>query len=237
VDVVIFVSSCSKSCFKLKSCWLRSRNDREVLTVSSGTSCRSPYSGGVALGGFSQEREGRGHLGECGRERNVEGGGMFIPTCRKAEHYLWKLDRTENYSRMRMRLARNYNFNRHEDASHLRDTGQTVAETPSKDKATELLAKVTKRSSTSWDEEEVLYEQLWSDANSPSIRPEGGEELGGVASIKERKLIKGAECHLIMLMDNIPGHLEITSKHLYFLSDQGEKNQSQTCELELGLEG
>lgn len=140
---------------------------------------------------------------------------------RKAEHYLWKLDRTENFSRMRMRLARNYNVNRHEDASTSRDTGLTITQTPTA--ATELLAKVTKRTSTSWEEEEVLFEQLWSDANSP------GEESVGVANSK-RKLIKGAECHLIMLMDNISGHLEITSKHLYFLSDQGEKNQSQTCE-------
>lgn len=150
---------------------------------------------------------------------------------RKAECYLWKLDRTENFSRMRMRLAKNFNFNRHEDASMLRDTGlATVTQTPSKDTAaTELLAKVTKRSSTSWEEEEVLFEQLWSDANSPAVR-DGGEESGGGANSKERKLIKGAECHLIMLMDNISGHLEITSKHVYFLSDQGEKNQSQTCE-------
>lgn len=151
--------------------------------------------------------------------------------CRKPDHYLWKLDRTENFSRMRMRLARNYNFNRHEDASNLRDTGLTVAETPSKDTAAkELLAKVTKRSSTSWEEEEVLFEQLWSDANSTAIREEGEESGGVAADSKERKLIKEAECHLIMLMDNIAGHLEITSKHLYFLSDQGEKNQSQTCE-------
>lgn len=149
-----------------------------------------------------------------------------LTSCRKAECYLWKLDRTENFSRMRLRLARNFNCNRHEDASKLRDTGHTVAQTPSKDQAaTELLAKVTKRSSTLWEEEDVLLEQLWSDANSPALR-DGGEESGGVANSKERKLIKGVECHLIMLMENISGHLEITSKHLYFLSDQGEKTQA-----------
>ena len=147
---------------------------------------------------------------------------------RKPEEYLWKLDRTENFSRMRMRLARNFNFTRHKDASKMRDTGMTLDHTPTKDQAAaELLAKVTKRTSSSYEEEEVLLEQLWSDANSSSLRGEGLEEAGAG---KERKYIKGVECHLIMLMDSISGHLEITSHHLYFLSDQLEKNQNHTCE-------
>lgn len=130
---------------------------------------------------------------------------------------------------MRMRLARNYNYNRHEDASRLRDTG---SQTPTKDKAdTELLAKVTKRASAiSLEDDEVLLEQLWTDANSPAVRERAELEELAATSGKEKRVIKGVQCHLIMLMDSIPGKLEITSKHLYFLSDQTDKNQSQTCE-------
>ena len=157
---------------------------------------------------------------------------MYVCVYRRHEKYLWKLDRTENFTRMRMRLARNYNFTRHEDASKLRDTGLTSAQTPSKDKAAaELLAKVTKRPSiASLEEEEVLLEQIWSDANSPAVREGAGLEEGPGSEDREKKLIKGEKCHLIMLMDNIPGKLEITSKHLYFLSDQTDKIQSQICE-------
>ena len=128
---------------------------------------------------------------------------------------------------MRMRLARNYNYNTHEEASKLRDTGLTQEYTPyQKNADTELLAKIGKRTSTSIEEEDVLLEQLWSDANSPAMR-EGLEDPAS-QNLKEKELIKGVECHLVMLMDRIPGRLEITSKHLYFLSDN-EKNQSQTC--------
>lgn len=33
----------------------------------------------------------------------------------------WKLSSAENFSRMRLKLTENYNFDRHEDASRLRD--------------------------------------------------------------------------------------------------------------------
>lgn len=128
---------------------------------------------------------------------------------------------------MRMRLARNYNYNRHKDASNLRDTGQSPSSTPLKEKAeSELLAKVTKRTSASLEEEDFLLEQLWSDANASSTVREGMEDVTGS---KERKLLKGVQCNLIMLMESIPGRLEITSKHLYFLSDQNDKTPTQTC--------
>ena len=154
---------------------------------------------------------------------------MFVCSyCRRTEQYLWKLDRTENFSRMRMRLARNYNFDTHEDASRLRDTGLSSDSFPSKEKSnTQLLAKVTKRQSSSLEEEDVLLEQLWSDANSPALREDGQEDPSST-DLKE-KLVKGVQCYLIMLMEKIPGRLEITSKHLFFLSDQSEKNQTQTC--------
>lgn len=151
---------------------------------------------------------------------------------RKPESYLWKLDRTENLSRMRLRLARNYNVNRHEDASKLRDIGHSVSPSGGGgEEETKLLAKVTKRSSAaSLEDEEVLLEQLWTDANSAAVRERVElEELAGSGG-KEKKVMKGVQCHLIMLMDNIPGKLELTSKHLYFLSDQSDKSQSHICE-------
>ena len=165
-----------------------------------------------------------------------------IPDCslslllRTPEPYLWKLDRTENFSRMRMKLSRNYNYNTHADASHLRDTGNTTNEEEKQQEKANvaLLAKVTSRkSSLSSEEDDVLLEQLWSDANSPSMRAEDLEEQSSSSNQNEKeKILKSFKCNLIMLMDSIPGRLDITTKHLYFFSDQQEKKESQTCKLQ-----
>ncbi len=159
----------------------------------------------------------------------------YIFTCccccysRKPEHYLWKLDRSENISRMRMRLARNYNYNTHEDASRLRDTGQLGGTQDDMKADSELLAKVSKRKSSSSlvEDEDVFLEQvLMSDENSAAV----SEESVGGANLKEHSMLKeDIFCHMIMLMDRIPGHFRITNKHLYFFSSPG-KNASQMCE-------
>ena len=158
---------------------------------------------------------------------------LLLLLFRKPEPYLWKLDRTENFSRMRMKLSRNYNYNSHADASHLRDTGSVlIEEKPTQEKAdVALLAKVTsRRESLSSDEDDVLLEQLWSDANSPSTRAEELEEQSSANSQHEKeKILNSFKCNLIMLMDCIPGRLDITTKHLYFFSDHQEKKESHTC--------
>lgn len=40
---------------------------------------------------------------------------------RKPESMCWKLSSVENYSRMRLKLVQNYNYDPHTDASALRD--------------------------------------------------------------------------------------------------------------------
>ena len=132
---------------------------------------------------------------------------------------------------MRMKLSRNYNYNTHADASRLRDTGDIISKDVQQEKANvALLAKVTSRkSSLSSEEDDVLLEQLWSDANSPSTRAEDLEEQSSSGQNEKEKILKSFKCNLIMLMDCIPGRLDITTKHLYFFSDQQEKKESQTC--------
>lgn len=45
----------------------------------------------------------------------------YIPFIRKPNLTHWKLSNVENYSRMRLKLTQNYNFNSHQEASALRD--------------------------------------------------------------------------------------------------------------------
>ena len=135
---------------------------------------------------------------------------------------------------MRMKLSRNYNYNTHADASHLRDTGSVLNEDkPQQEKAdVALLAKVTSRkASLSLEEDDVLLEQFWSDANALSTRAEDLDEQlsSSNAPHEKEKILKSFKCNLIMLMDCIPGRLDITTQHLYFFSDQQEKKDSQTC--------
>ncbi len=112
----------------------------------------------------------------------------------------------------------------------MRDTGESSQKSHMKKADTELLAKVTKRTSAgSLDEEEVLLEQLWSDANSPAVRGGEGLEETAAADSAERKLMQGVKCHLILLMDSISGNLDITSKHLYFYTSQSDKHQPNIC--------
>lgn len=46
---------------------------------------------------------------------------------RKQRPVHWKLSTVENFSRMRLKLVQNYNFNSHQDASDLRDNLGKVA--------------------------------------------------------------------------------------------------------------
>ena len=76
---------------------------------------------------------------------------MCVCVCRAQESYLWKLDRTENFSRMRLRLTHNYGGSLHRDASQLRDMGcvsEETLDTTAPDAALLSLVKVSYRSDT-----------------------------------------------------------------------------------------
>ncbi len=66
---------------------------------------------------------------------------------------------------------------------------------------------------------------MYTDANAPGAREDGEE----VAKNEKEKTVKSVQCSLIMLMDRLPGILEITNKHIYFSCDQQEKKEAQSC--------
>ena len=65
---------------------------------------------------------------------------------------------------------------------------------------------------------------MYTDANAPGSREDGEETKN-----EKEKTVKSVQCSLIMLMDKLPGILEITNKHIYFSCDQQEKKESQSC--------
>ena len=132
---------------------------------------------------------------------------------RDTDLYLWKMDRTENASRMRLKLARNYNYNKHTDASQ-----QSSDVMPSKYNTadTRLLAMATATKSSAEEEEEHLVDQIQMLArDEPSVALEKD---------KKEKLVRRETCQLVTLVEVISGTLDITNKCIYFVSDPQDKD-------------
>uniref|UniRef100_A0A8C9L807 Neurobeachin like 1 n=1 Tax=Pavo cristatus TaxID=9049 RepID=A0A8C9L807_PAVCR len=120
----------------------------------------------------------------------------------------WKLSNVENFSRMRLKLVQNYNFNSHQDASDLRDNLGNVTQPSSES----LLLEVVKQVKVSDLEDDVLE------------LPE--EDTADEQSQKE-KLILSENCELVTVIDVIPGRLEVTTQHLYFFDGSIEKEEGE----------
>uniref|UniRef100_A0A8C0F6Z1 Neurobeachin-like protein 2 n=1 Tax=Bubo bubo TaxID=30461 RepID=A0A8C0F6Z1_BUBBB len=119
----------------------------------------------------------------------------------------WKLSNVENFSRMRLKLVQNYNFNSHQDASDLRDNlGKVVF--PSSES---LLLEVVKQVKVSDLEDDVLE------------LPE--EDTAANEQSQKEKLILSEDCELVTVIDVIPGRLEITTQHIYFFDGSIEKEE------------
>uniref|UniRef100_A0A803YEC6 Neurobeachin-like protein 2 n=1 Tax=Meleagris gallopavo TaxID=9103 RepID=A0A803YEC6_MELGA len=126
----------------------------------------------------------------------------------------WKLSNVENFSRMRLKLVQNYNFNSHQDASDLRDNLGNVTQPSSES----LLLEVVKQVKVSDLEDDVL-ELPEEDTAASSNMDEKDEQS------QKEKLILSENCELITIIDVIPGRLEVTTQHLYFFDGSIEKEE------------
>ena len=146
---------------------------------------------------------------------------------RDPDLYLWKMDRTENFSRMRLKLARNYNYNKHTDASQ-HSSGETPLVSSTAD--TSLLAMATATKSPSEEEEEHLFDQIQKLArDEPAVALEKG---------KKEKLMIREMCQLVTVVEVISGTLDITNRCIYFVSDAQDKDAiSISCECTGELKG
>ena len=141
----------------------------------------------------------------------------------------WKMDYAENFSRMRLKLRRNWNFDPHNGAAHelargissvssgmlaSSESGEAPPLDPLEDAALDMqgvkladilaLAKSGKGENTTM-EEEVRMERLQAAA---AVAGEGG-------GAEERK-VYSTKCELITPMKATPGRLEVTTTHIYF---------------------
>uniref|UniRef100_A0A8C3U3K4 Neurobeachin-like protein 2 n=1 Tax=Catharus ustulatus TaxID=91951 RepID=A0A8C3U3K4_CATUS len=133
---------------------------------------------------------------------------------RKQRPVHWKLSSVENFSRMRLKLVQNYNFNSHQDASDLRDNLGKVVFTQFSSES--LLLEVVKQVKVSDLEDDILE---LPEEDTDKHLDEKDEES------QKEKLILSEDCELITIIDVIPGRLEVTTHHIYFFDGSIEKEE------------
>uniref|UniRef100_A0A8C3XMD2 Neurobeachin-like protein 2 n=1 Tax=Chelydra serpentina TaxID=8475 RepID=A0A8C3XMD2_CHESE len=122
----------------------------------------------------------------------------------------WKLSSAETYSRMRLKLVPNYNFDRHAEASALRDNlGADHSHNP----AEPLPLAVAKEAKVSELEDDQLAEE--------DLEAEPKEQS------QREKLVISEDCELITIVAVIQGRLEVTTQHVYFYDCSSEKEETE----------
>uniref|UniRef100_A0A672QFN4 Neurobeachin-like protein 2 n=1 Tax=Sinocyclocheilus grahami TaxID=75366 RepID=A0A672QFN4_SINGR len=137
--------------------------------------------------------------------------GPWVDKQQKDMH--WKLSSAENYSRMRLKLVRNYNFDPHREASALRDNLGKIYTL----KNESLLLEAVKQVKVS-DLEDDILELLEEDP--ASANQADCEEAG-----QKEKLVISEDCELVTVVDVYPGRLELTTQHIYFYDSSTEKEE------------
>ncbi|NWY04565.1 NBEL2 protein, partial [Nothoprocta ornata] len=127
----------------------------------------------------------------------------------------WKLSSAETYSRMRLKLVPNLNFDQHLEASALRDNlGADHLHNP----AESLPLAVAKEAKVSELKDDQLAEEDLPVLESQSEPKEQSQR---------EKLVISEDCELIMTVAVITGRLEVTTQHIYFYDGSSEKEETE----------
>ncbi|XP_072858872.2 neurobeachin-like protein 2 isoform X3 [Pogona vitticeps] len=127
----------------------------------------------------------------------------------------WKLSNAETYSRMRLKLVPNYTFDRHSEASALRDNQGADGLHNSAESiplAVAKEAKVSEMQDDELDEEDLSFLDSHAEPKEQSQR---------------EKLVISEDCELITIVAVIPGRLEVTTQHIYFYDGSSEKDDTE----------
>ncbi|XP_075464697.1 neurobeachin-like protein 1 isoform X2 [Ascaphus truei] len=125
----------------------------------------------------------------------------------------WKLSNVENFSRMRLKLVQNNNFDPHLEASALRDNLGVLQSEPTSDSLLLEAVKQVKVSDLEDDGLELPEEDITGNVNEKEEQSQ------------KEKLVLLEDCELITVMDVIPGRLEVTTQHIYFSDGSTDKEE------------
>ncbi|XP_064361708.1 neurobeachin-like protein 2 isoform X1 [Dromaius novaehollandiae] len=127
----------------------------------------------------------------------------------------WKLSSAETYSRMRLKLVPNLNFDQHLEASALRDNlGADHLHSP----AESLPLAVAKEAKVSELNDDQLAEEDLPVLDSQTEPKEQSQR---------EKLVISEDCELITTVAVITGRLEVTTQHIYFYDGSSEKEETE----------
>ncbi|KAM6452892.1 neurobeachin-like protein 2 isoform 3-T3 [Liasis olivaceus] len=127
----------------------------------------------------------------------------------------WKLSNVETYSRMRLKLVPNHNFDRHGEASALRDNlGADGLHNPTES----LPLAVAKEAKVSEMQDDQLGEEDLSFLDN---------HLEPKEQSQREKLLISEDCELITIVAVIPGRLEVTTQQIYFYDSSSEKEETE----------
>ncbi|CAG8498804.1 10181_t:CDS:10 [Paraglomus occultum] len=147
----------------------------------------------------------------------------------------WKLDRRENYARMRRKLTINYDYDPHSEASAKRDK-TPIAISPNRTKNInihKLRKSVDFFKSNSplpavdpwayaWSANEPLIHEAdtWEEGEDEEWNLIAGDEVVETVDLSANKIIFSTECNLIVVLSSIKGKIELTASSLSFFVDR-----------------
>ncbi|XP_052080874.1 neurobeachin-like protein 1 isoform X2 [Mytilus californianus] len=126
----------------------------------------------------------------------------------------WKMSNQENFTRMRVKLIPNYNFDLHVEASRQRDNIGVNDLDPS-DHLKQLT--VTKEALVS---KENIADDIIGDEEWTTVNPDGTDGPND-----KEKLVLSEECQLITMVNVYQGRLEVTTTHVYFFDCSTNKEE------------
>nr|XP_054599164.1 neurobeachin-like protein 1 isoform X1 [Nothobranchius furzeri] len=135
---------------------------------------------------------------------------------RQQEEMHWRVSSAENYSRMRLKLVRSYNFDAHREASALRDN---LGVHQQRTNPESLLLEAVKQVKVS-DLEDDILDLPEDDPAAAANNLAEAEEAG-----QKEKLVLWEDCELVTVVDVVPGRLELTTQHIYFYDGSQEKEE------------
>lgn len=140
----------------------------------------------------------------------------------------WKLDRTESFSRMHLKLAPNYDFDLHTDASEARDNSSGATRTPVKRLPEGLSRRLRGASASSLAPEAapaaaaIPLRGTGAEAEADALIDGEGEALAAAAEEEEEeggRTLFTTPCRLVLYMEATPGTLVLTQTHVMFTAD------------------
>uniref|UniRef100_A0A674B7R4 Neurobeachin-like protein 2 n=1 Tax=Salmo trutta TaxID=8032 RepID=A0A674B7R4_SALTR len=124
----------------------------------------------------------------------------------------WKLSSAETYSKMRLKLVPNYQYDTHQEASAFRDNMGIPRSSEPLPLAVAKEAKVSDMEDDQLGEEDIVFLD---------------NKVEGEDDSQKEKLVLSEDCELITIVAVVPGRLEVTTHHLYFYDASSEKEETE----------